>query len=222
MADETAKGALFAQLARVGKALGNGKRLELLDLLAQGPRSVAELAATARLGLTTASAHLQALKNAGLVRTTRHGTTIEYALAGDDVAELWLRLREVAGAHIADVGPAAQAYLGPDDTEEITREELLRRVTDGRAVVLDVRPGPEFAAGHIPGAISIPIDQLAARLEEIPADQEIVAYCRGALCVFSHDAVRLLAAHGRPAVRLTDGFLEWRLSGRPVAGPAGR
>jgi rhodanese-related sulfurtransferase len=217
---ETAKGELFAQLARVGKALGNGKRLELLDLLAQGPRSVAELAGTARLGLTTASAHLQALKQAGLVTATRHGTTIEYTLAGDDVAALWHRLREVAGNHLTDVGSAARAYLGPEDTEEIGREELLRRVADGRAVVLDVRPGPEFAAGHIPGAVSIPIDELADRLGEIPADQDVVAYCRGALCVFSHDAVRLLAAHGRRAVRLTDGFLEWRLAGQPVA--AGR
>jgi rhodanese-related sulfurtransferase len=219
---ETAKGELFAQLARVGKALGNGKRLELLDLLAQGPRSVAELAGTARLGLTTASAHLQALKQAGLVTATRRGTTIEYALAGDDVAALWYRLREVAGSRITDVGPAARAYLGPDDTEEIGREELLRRVADGRAVVLDVRPGPEFAAGHIPGAVSIPVDELADRLDEIPADQDVVAYCRGALCVFSHDAVRLLAAHGRRAVRLTDGFLEWRLAGQPVAAGTGR
>jgi rhodanese-related sulfurtransferase len=219
---ETAKGELFAQLARVGKALGNGKRLELLDLLAQGPRSVAELAGTARLGLTTASAHLQALKQAGLVTATRRGTTIEYALAGDDVAALWYRLREVAGSRITDVGPAARAYLGPDDTEEIGREELLRRVADGRAVVLDVCPGPEFAAGHIPGAVSIPVDELADRLDEIPADQDVVAYCRGALCVFSHDAVRLLAAHGRRAVRLTDGFLEWRLAGQPVAAGTGR
>ncbi|MCE0766262.1 metalloregulator ArsR/SmtB family transcription factor [Pseudonocardia kujensis] len=215
-----AKGELLAQLARVGKALGNGTRLELLDLLAQGPRSVAELAAAAHLGLSTASAHLQALKHAGLVTTTRYGTTVEYALAGDDVAALWHRVREVATARVADVGRAARTYLGPDDTEEIGREELLRRVADGRAVVLDVRPGPEFAAGHIPGAVSIPIDELAGRLEEIPADQEVVAYCRGALCVFSHDAVRLLAAHGRRAVRLTDGFLEWRLAGHPVAGAA--
>jgi rhodanese-related sulfurtransferase len=220
VSDETAKGELFAQLARVGKALGNGKRLELLDLLAQGPRSVAELAETARLGLTTASAHLQALKAAGLVSATRYGTTIEYALAGDDVAALWYQLREVAGARVADVGPAARAYLGPDDTEEIGREELLRRVAAGRAVVLDVRPGSEYAAGHIPGAVSIPIDELAGRLDEIPADQEIVAYCRGALCVFSHDAVRLLTAHGRRAARLSDGFLEWRLAGQPVSGGA--
>jgi rhodanese-related sulfurtransferase len=220
--DEEAKGELFAQLARVGKALGNGKRLELLDLLAQGPRSVAGLAETARLGLTTASAHLQALKQAGLVTTTRYGTTVEYALAGDDVAALWRQLREVAGTHIADVGSAARTYLGPDDTEEIGREELLRRVAAGRAVVLDVRPGSEYAAGHIPGAVSIPIDELAGRLEEIPADQEVVAYCRGALCVFSHDAVRLLAAHGRRAVRLTEGFLEWRLAGQLVASENGR
>ncbi|MFR9807162.1 ArsR/SmtB family transcription factor [Pseudonocardia sp. RS010] len=222
MPDEMAESDLFTQLARVGKALGNGRRLELLDLLAQGPRSVAQLAGTARLGLTTASAHLQTLKQAGLVTTTRHGTTIEYALAGDDVAALWHQLREVAGAHLADVGQAARSHLGPEDTEEIDRAELLRRVADGRAVVLDVRPGPEYAAGHIPGALSIPIDELADRLDEIPVDQEIVAYCRGALCVFAHDAVRLLHRHGRHAVRLSEGFLEWRVSGQPVTAEARR
>ncbi|AEA26512.1 Rhodanese-like protein [Pseudonocardia dioxanivorans CB1190] len=216
MGDGAAKTELFEQLARVGKALGSGKRLELLDLLAQGPRSVADLAAVARLELTTASSHLQALKRAGLVTTTRHGTTIEYALAGDDVAALWLALREVAARRVADVRPAAAAYLGPEDTEEIDRAELLRRVSAGTAIVLDVRPAPEYAAAHIPGAVSIPLDELAGRLEEIPADQEVVAYCRGALCVFSHDAVRLLAARGRRAVRLVDGFLEWQLAGHPV------
>ncbi|ODU26728.1 MAG: ArsR family transcriptional regulator [Pseudonocardia sp. SCN 73-27] len=216
MGGESVKTELFEQLARVGKALGSGKRLELLDLLAQGPRSVADLAAAARLGLTTASSHLQALKRAGLITSTRHGTTIEYALAGDDIATLWLQLREVAERRVADVRPATEAYLGPDDTEEIDRAELLRRVTAGTAIVLDVRPQPEYAAAHIPGAVSIPLDELAGRLDEIPADQEIVAYCRGALCVFSHDAVRLLAEHGRRAVRLTDGFLEWRLAGHPI------
>lgn len=220
--DEVAKTELFEQLAHVGKALGSGKRLELLDLLAQGPRTVAELADAARLGMTTASSHLQVLKRAGLVCTTRHGTAIQYSLAGNDVAALWLRLREVASQRVAAVVPAARTYLGPEDTDEIDRAELLRRVGAGQAVILDVRPAVEYEAGHIPGALSIPLDELARRLDELPDDQEIVAYCRGALCVFSHDAARLLAGWGRQAVRLTDGFLEWRLSGQPVDSGAGR
>ncbi|MBC3192195.1 metalloregulator ArsR/SmtB family transcription factor [Pseudonocardia sp. C8] len=213
---ESTKERLFTHLARVGKALGNGKRLELIDLLAQGPRSVAELAEAAQAGLTTTSAHLQVLKHAGLVRTTRAGTTIFYDLAGDDVAELYARLRDVAATRVADVAPVARDYLGPADTEQVSREELLDRVHQGDAVVVDVRPGSEFAAGHIPGAVSIPLDELAERLDELPPELEVVAYCRGAFCVFSHEAVRLLRARGRRARRLEDGILEWRLAGEPV------
>jgi rhodanese-related sulfurtransferase/DNA-binding transcriptional ArsR family regulator len=219
MGDAGRKSELFEQLARVGKALGSGKRLELLDLLAQGPRSVADLAATAGLGLTTASAHLQTLRQAGLVATTRDGTTIRYRLADADVAALYAQLRTVAAAHLPDVDAARVRYLGTqdgEDTEQVGREELLRRAQAGEVVVLDVRPAPEFAAGHIPGAVSIPIDELPERLAELPADAEVVAYCRGAYCVFAHDAVRLLTAHGRRAVRLTEGMLEWRLAGQPV------
>jgi rhodanese-related sulfurtransferase/DNA-binding transcriptional ArsR family regulator len=219
MGDAGRKSELFEQLARVGKALGSGKRLELLDLLAQGPRSVADLAATAGLGLTTASAHLQTLRQAGLVATTRDGTTIRYRLADADVAALYAQLRTVAAAHLPDVDAARVRYLGTqdgEDTEQVGREELLRRAQAGEVVVLDVRPAPEFAAGHIPGAVSIPIDELLERLAELPADAEVVAYCRGAYCVFAHDAVRLLTAHGRRAVRLTEGMLEWRLAGQPV------
>lgn len=217
---ESTKEQLFTHLARVGKALGNGKRLELIDLLAQGPRSVAELAEAARAGVTTTSAHLQVLKHAGLVRTTRAGTTIFYDLAGDDIAALYAHLRDVAATRVADVAPAAQDYLGPTDTEHISREELLTRVAHGDAVVVDVRPGSEFAAGHIPGAVSIPLDELVERLDELPHDLEIVAYCRGAFCVFSHDAVRLLRARGHRARRLEDGILEWRLAGEPVVNAA--
>jgi rhodanese-related sulfurtransferase/DNA-binding transcriptional ArsR family regulator len=220
MGDAVLKAELFEQLARVGKALGSGKRLELLDLLSQGPRSVADLAATAGLGLTTASMHLKALREAGLVATTREGTTIRYRLAGDDVAALFAQLREVAAAHLADVGVARDRYLGTDDgadTEVVGRDELLHRVEAGEAIVLDVRPTPEFAAGHIPGALSIPFDELPDRLAELPADIEVVAYCRGAYCVLAHDAVRLLTAHGRRAVRLAEGMLEWRLARQPVA-----
>jgi rhodanese-related sulfurtransferase/DNA-binding HxlR family transcriptional regulator len=219
MGDAVLKAELFEQLARVGKALGSGKRLELLDLLSQGPRSVADLAATAGLGLTTASMHLKALREAGLVATTREGTTIRYRLAGDDVAVLFAQLRAVAAAHLADVDRARTRYLGVqdgEDTEQVGREELLRRAQAGEATVLDVRPAPEFAAGHIPGAVSIPLDELPDRLSELPPDVEVVAYCRGAYCVLAHDAVRLLTANGRRAVRLDEGMLEWRLADQPV------
>jgi rhodanese-related sulfurtransferase/DNA-binding MarR family transcriptional regulator len=219
MGERADKTGLFDQLARVGKALGNGKRLELLDLLAQCPRGVTDLAAAAGLGVTTASAHLQVLKHAGLVHTSRDGTTIYYRLAdGPDgeVAALYAHLRAVASAHLPDVRAAGERYLGPDDTEHIGRDELLRRARAGEVVVLDVRPTAEYAAGHIPGAISIPLDELPDRLAELPADQEVVAYCRGAYCVLAHDAVRLLSARNRPAKRLTDGMLEWRLADLPV------
>lgn len=216
MGDRDAKTALFEQFARVGKALGSGKRLELLDLLAQGERTVESLARAAELGLTTASAHLQTLKQANLVTTRRDGTKIYYRLAGDDVAALYALVQAVAVEHLADVEAARATYLGPE-TEEVTREELLRRVRSGGATVIDVRPHEEYTAGHIPGAVSIPLEDLAERLAELPLDQEIVAYCRGAYCVFAYDAVRLLIAAGRPARRLADGMLEWRLADLPVA-----
>jgi rhodanese-related sulfurtransferase/DNA-binding transcriptional ArsR family regulator len=218
MGDPACKAELFDQLARVGKALGSGKRLELLDLLAQGERTVESLARVAGLGLTTTSAHLQTLKQAGLVATRRDGTRIHYRLASPDVADLYARLRDVAAIHVADVDVARRAYLGSDDAvEEIGRADLLRRAEAGDITVLDVRPAEEYVAGHIPGAVSVPVDQLAQRIAELPADVEVVAYCRGRFCVFAHDAVRLLTAHGRAARRLEDGMLEWRLAGLPVA-----
>ena len=216
MGDRDAKNALFDLFAQVGKAMGSGKRLELLDLLAQGERTVEALARAAELGLTTASAHLQTLKRANLVATRRDGTKIYYRLAGSDVAALYALVRTVASEHLAEVQTARAAYLGPD-TDQVGREELLRRVALGQATVIDVRPAEEYAAGHIPGAVSIPVEELAERLAELPRDQEIVAYCRGAYCVLAHDAVRLLAAHGHPARRLADGMLEWRLADLPVA-----
>lgn len=216
MGDRDAKTALFEQLARVGKALGSGKRLELLDLLAQGERTVDSLARAADLGLTTASAHLQTLKRANLVATRRDGTKSYYRLAGTDVAALYALLRSVASAHLPDVEAAAAAYLGDDDTERVSRDELLHRVQSGDVVVLDVRPREEYQAGHIPGAISVPVDELADRLGDLPADQDIVAYCRGRYCVLAHDAVRLLSRRGRAASRMADGMLEWRLADLPI------
>jgi rhodanese-related sulfurtransferase/DNA-binding transcriptional ArsR family regulator len=216
MGDPAAKADLYDALARVGKALGSGKRLELLDLLAQSERSVDALATAAGLGLTTASAHLQTLRQAGLVTTRRDGTRIHYRLAGPDVAALYTRLRDLADARSPQVAAARDTYLGPDDTEHLTRDELLRRARTGHVTVLDVRPAAEYAAGHIPGAVSIPLDQLEDRLADLPADTDIVAYCRGAYCVLAHDAVRLLTTHGRRAARLVDGMLEWRLADLPV------
>ncbi|MBT2416551.1 metalloregulator ArsR/SmtB family transcription factor [Streptomyces sp. ISL-22] len=216
MGDAVRKAALYDAFARTGKALSSGKRLELLDLLAQGERTVDALAKAAGLNLTTASAHLQTLRQAGLVATRRDGVRIHYRLAGDDVAALYALLRRVAQAHQPAVEPARAAYLGADDTTAVDREELLSRAAAGEIVVLDVRPAEEYAAGHIPGALSIPVAQLADRVAELPEGTEVVAYCRGAYCVLAHDAVRLLRERGRRAVRLTDGMLEWRLAELPV------
>lgn len=210
------KDELFAQFAAVGKVLGNPKRLEILDLLAQGSRSVDELAAAATLGMSTCSAHLQALREAGLVTSRRVGRRIYYALSGDDVAGLWDQLRSVAQAHRPHTELARRAYLGPDDTDAIGTEELLRRLDSGSIVAIDVRPEAEYAGGHLAGAIHIPLDELPGRIAELPRDRDIVAYCRGRYCVMAHDAVRLLAHHGIPARRADQGVLEWRLSGVPV------
>lgn len=221
MGDRAAKDSLFTEFAAVGKALASPKRLELLDLLAQAPRSVEDLARTADLGLSTCSAHLQRLLAAGLVTTRRDGTRIWYSLAGDDVAALFTDVRAVAQRHRPHTEAARRGYLGADDTEQVDLVELLRRAEAGDVVVLDVRPAPEYAAAHLPGAVNIPLEQLEDRLAELPADREVVAYCRGAYCVLAHDAVRLLAAHGRRARRATDGILEWRVAGTPaLAGAA--
>ncbi|MCL8011365.1 metalloregulator ArsR/SmtB family transcription factor [Streptomyces sp. AS02] len=210
------KARLYDTFAISGKALASGKRLELLDLLAQGERTVDALAKAAGLNLTTASAHLQTLKQAGFVATRREGVRIHYRLAGDDVAELFALLRKVAEAHQAAVPAARDAYLGDDGAAEVTREELRARVAAGGAMVLDVRPVEEYRAGHIPGAVSIPVCELAARIGELPEEMEIVVYCRGKYCVLAYDAVRLLTDRGRRAIRLNDGMLEWRLAELPV------
>ncbi|MER8034040.1 ArsR/SmtB family transcription factor [Streptomyces hydrogenans] len=210
------KAALYDAFAASGKALASGKRLELLDLLAQGERTVDALAKAAGLNLTTASAHLQTLKQAGFVATRREGVRIHYRLAGEDVARLFALLRKVADRHQAAVPAARDAYLGPDAGAELTREELRARVAAGSVVVLDVRPVEEYLAGHIPGAVSIPVDELASRVGELPEKTEIVVYCRGEYCVLAYDAVRMLTERGRQAVRLHDGMVEWRLAELPV------
>ncbi|MGC9543823.1 ArsR/SmtB family transcription factor [Streptomyces sp. UG1] len=210
------KAELYDAFAASGKALASGKRLELLDLLAQGERTVDALAKAAGLNLTTASAHLQTLKQAGFVATRREGVRIHYRLAGDDVAQLFALLRKVAEQHQVAVPAARDAYLGEGGAAEVTREELRSRVAAGDVVVLDVRPVEEYLAGHIPGALSIPVDELAERISELPEEMEIVVYCRGEYCVLAYDAVRLLTGRGRRAIRLDDGMLEWRLADLPV------
>ena len=213
MGDRAAKDALYAEFAAVGKSLGNPKRLELLDLLAQGARSVEDLAASAGLGMSTCSAHLQTLREAGLVTARRDGKRIFYSLAGDDVAGLWQHLRRVAQEHRPHTEQARRAYVGPDDTEAVGTAELLRRLGAGDVVVIDVRPAAEYRAGHLAGAVHIPLEELADRLAELPDGREVVAYCRGQYCVLAHDAVRLLNEHGHRARRASDGALEWRLAG---------
>jgi rhodanese-related sulfurtransferase/DNA-binding transcriptional ArsR family regulator len=218
MGDTSLKTALYEQLARVGKAMANGKRLELLDLLAQSERTVEALAAAAGLNLTTASAHLQTLKQAGLVATRRDGTRIFYRIAGADVLDLLVRARELAAARLPDVRSAREAYLGDDSAIDVLdRDELVRRMDASEVTLVDVRPELEYAAGHLPGSVNIPVEQLEARLHEVPADREVVAYCRGPYCAFAHEAVKVLQAHGRRAARLTDGVTEWQLAGLPVS-----
>lgn len=213
------RGEFFSRLALVGKAFASAKRLELVDLLAQGERSVDTLARQAGLGITTTSSHLQILKMAHVVSTRRAGTRVYYRLSGDDVATLYASLGRVARAHSADVEQALAAYLGTgslDDVELIGREDLLRRIGNGEVQVIDVRPTEEYEAGHLPGARSMPFGELTERLDSLDPGLDLVAYCRGAHCVMAHDAVRLLEAEGRHAARLEDGMLEWRLAGLPV------
>jgi rhodanese-related sulfurtransferase/DNA-binding transcriptional ArsR family regulator len=210
------KDALFDQLARVGKALASPKRLELLDVLAQSERSVESLAQATALKLTTASAHLQALRQGGLVQTRKEGARIYYRLAGSDVARLYVHLRDVAKMHLAETERAAAALLGEDDVEVVSRETLLDRIKQGTVVVVDVRPELEFAAAHIEGAVSIPLPELCDRIYELPTELDVVAYCRGEYCVLAYEAVRLLRSQGRRARRLSGGMLEWRLEDRPM------
>lgn len=217
MGDRQAKDALFDAFGDVAKALGNGRRAALVDVLAQGERHVDELAAEIGQSVANTSFHLRALANAGLVTTRRDGTRIYYRLASGRVGELWSALRDVAAAHHEQLDELAAAYLGDRGRlEQIGRSELAKRLAAGDVVVVDVRPAAEFAAGHISGARSIPIDQLAASIKDLPPGVEVVAYCRGPYCVFADDAVRLLRRRRRSARRLEDGFPEWQRAELPV------
>lgn len=217
MGDRVAKDALYEGFAAVAKALSSGRRVEIVDLLAQAERSVEEVADEIGQSVANTSHHLRALARAGLVTTRREGTRIHYSLTSDRVHEMWSAVRDVAGQHAAGIDRLAAAYLGDrDGVDVIDRTELLARLKAGSVVVLDVRPEREFSAGHIAGARSVPVTTLRRQLGALPEDTEVVAYCRGPYCVFADEAVRQLRRRGFSARRLEDGFPEWQRAGLPT------
>ena len=217
MGNRVAKDALFDGFADIAKAMANGRRAELIDVLAQGERHVDELADEIGQSLANTSFHLRTLAEAGLVVTRRDKNRIYYRLASDRVIDVWAAMRDVAAAHHAELDGLADAYLGHrDELDQLSRLDLAARLAAGDVVVVDVRPPTEYAAGHIAGARSVPIERLARELRNLPADVEIVAYCRGPYCVLADEAVRLLRRMGRTAHRLEDGFPEWRKANLPV------
>lgn len=207
----------YDHFARIGKALASGRRVELLDVLCQGERSVEALARAARMSVTNTSQHLHILRSARLVEARKQGTKVIYRVADEDVCRFFLQLCELAHARLAEVDQLVRCHLDGDPFDAVTREELLERVERGDVLVLDVRPPEEFAAGHIAGAVSVPLEELEDRLDALPAEGEIVAYCRGPYCLLASRALELLRANGFRARRLEDGFPEWRLAGLPVA-----
>lgn len=211
------KDRLYDQLGRIARALDSPRRLEMLEVLAQGERSVEELAAHTALSFANASRHLQVLRGARLVETRREGLRIHYRLADPEVYDAVRAVRSLAQRRLAEVDALVRAYLESRDLlEAVPREELLRRAREGSVVVIDVRPEEEYNAGHIRGALSLPIDQLERRIRELPARKEIVAYCRGPWCLMAYEAVEKLRAKGRRARRLVEGLPEWRAAGLPV------
>lgn len=215
-----AKDALFEEFASIASALASGRRVEIVEVLAQGERTVEEIAQEIGQSVANTSHHLRTLARAGLVTTRRRGTHIHYRLASDRVLDAWLAIRLLAAEQLDSIEDLSRAYLGErEGLEMIGRQELQERLERGDVLLLDVRPEAEYAAGHLPGAVSVPPDQLDAvdeLLPDIPDDREIVAYCRGPYCVYADDAVRHLIARGRRAVRLREGFPEWRRQGGPI------
>jgi rhodanese-related sulfurtransferase len=211
------KDPLYAQFARIGHAFASPKRIELLDLLSQGEKTVEQLAEQSAASIKNTSAHLRVLRQARLVETRRDGTYIYYRLGSDDVFQFLRDLQTLGRNRLAEVEQAANLYIdGRDALEPITLKELRRRLREGDVTVIDVRPTEEYRAGHIPGALSIPVNQLKRRLPEIPKGREVVAYCRGPYCVYSVEAVEILRKHGYKARRTGEGLPEWRASGLPV------
>ena len=217
MSSGPVKHQLFVQFARVGKTLSNPHRLALLEFLAQGERSVDALARVSGLSVANASQHLQQLRQAGLVTTRKQGQFVHYQLAGDEVVVLLEALRRVAQQHLAEVERLVKTHLASkDDLEPIPADELLKRMKQKRATVIDVRPVEEYAAGHVAGALSIPVEALEKHWKELPAGREIVAYCRGPYCLLAYEAVAKLRRKGFKARRMEKGFPEWRQAGLPV------
>jgi rhodanese-related sulfurtransferase len=217
MSSDAAKDRLYQAIGRVAAALGSAGRLQILEFVAQGERSVDALAAMSGLSVANTSKHLQALRQAGLVNARKEGLRVYYALAGDDVSLLLAALRGVAEHRAAEVAGLVRAWLGHrDELEPVPAREVLARVRSGLVTVLDVRPAEEFAAGHLPGAINVPVDRLEAYLSKLPKKKEVIAYCRGPYCLMSFDAVARLRKRGFKAKRLADGFPEWRAAGLPV------
>lgn len=217
MSSTNVKHELFAQFARIGKALASANRLEFIEYLAQGERSVESLAQVSGQSIANTSQHLQQLRQAGLVTSRKNGQRVFYRLSGDDVVLLLDSLRAVADRHLAEVDQLVSTYLDTKDSlEPVSAQDLLARVRRGEVTVLDVRPREEFAAGHLPGAINIPLNELEARLGEFSPDQVVVAYCRGPYCVLSYDAVAQLRGRGIEARRLQDGYPEWKIAGLPI------
>ena len=215
------KDLLYAELGRVAGAINSPRRLELIDLLAQGERSVEDLAGQAGLSVANTSRHLQILRGARMVEWRKDGLRVYYRLAESGVHEVARALRGLAERRLAEMERLTRSYLGPrDQLEAVSREALVRRVRAGTAVVIDVRPPDEYRAGHIPGALSVPVNELQKRMAELPSGKEIVAYCRGPYCVMAYEAVSRLRASGRRARRLADGFPEWRAAGLPVEASA--
>jgi rhodanese-related sulfurtransferase/DNA-binding HxlR family transcriptional regulator len=208
---------VYAQLARVARALGHANRLELLEFVAQGPRGVDELANMTHLSVANASKHLQELRQAGLVRARKEGVRVFYEVAGPDVVDLLGALSTVAESRLAEVSQLVRTYItARDDLEPVPAGELLERVRQGLVTVLDVRPPEEYAAGHVPGAINITSDSLSNHLKKLPKGREVIAYCRGPYCLLSVDAVAMLREKGYRARRMEDGFPEWKAAGLPV------
>ncbi|HSO99842.1 MAG TPA: metalloregulator ArsR/SmtB family transcription factor [Thioalkalivibrio sp.] len=217
MSSPNIKHQLLTQFARLGKAMSHPNRLELLEFLAQGPRGVDELASVSHLSVANTSQHLQQLRQAGLVQAQRYGQRVVYRLAGDDVVSLMDALRRVARQHIPDVNHLVREHLDPrDDMEPVPVDQLLERIRRGEVSVVDVRPAAEFRAGHVAGALNIPLEELEARLDQLDPSREVIAYCRGPYCVLAYDAVHNLREKGFRARRMEDGYPEWKNAGMPV------